>query len=294
MGMDRRTELRDFLISRRAKITPVQAGLTAYGDNRRVPGLRREEVAMLAGLSVDYYTRLERGNARGASDAVLDSLARALRLDEAERAHLFDLARAASTTAPRKQRPAKVQVRPVVRQILDSMTIPAYVRNRRMDILAVNTLGQAVFSTIFAGPARPVNVARFVFLDPAAPAFYDDWEWMVDVTVAVLRTEVGRSPYDKALMGLIGELSTHSAAFRARWAAHDVRFHRTGAKTLHHPVVGELTLSFEAMELSAETDLVLLAYTAEAGSPSADALSLLASWSATTEQEPTASNAEHA
>ena len=212
-GMDNRSEIRDFLTSRRARITPEQAGLPAWGGSRRVAGLRREEVALLAGLSVDYYTRLERGNARGASDAVLDALARALQLDEAERAHLFDLVRAANAhpAARAPRRPARQQVRPAVQRILDSMTTtPAYVRNGRLDILAANRLGRALYSPVFDSPAQPANPARFLFLDPRGPEFYVDWERQAHDTVAMLRSEAGRNPHDRALSGLIGELSTRS------------------------------------------------------------------------------------
>ena len=281
--MDSRTEIRDFLTSRRAKITPEQAGLPAYGANRRVAGLRREEVALLAGVSVDYYTRLERGNLGGVSDSVLESLARALQLDEAERAHLFDLARTANTTpgtARSRRRPIQ-QVRPGVQRILDAMTMaPAYVRNGRLDVLAANQLGRAVFAPLFDTSARTPNIARFIFLEPAAQDFYVEWESLAGDTVALLRAEAGRDPYDRALSDLIGELSTRSDTFRTWWAAHNVRLHRTGTKHLHHPVVGELTLAFESMELTADQGLRLNAYSAEPGSPSQDALHLLASWSA--------------
>jgi transcriptional regulator with XRE-family HTH domain len=283
--MDARTEFHDFLASRRSKITPEQAGLPIYGANRRVTGLRREEVAMLAGVSVDYYVRLERGNARGVSDTVLEAVARALQLDEAERAHLFDLAQAVNTTARTPQRTPKPQVRPSIQRILDSMiTTPAYVRNRRLDVLASNQLGRALIAPVFADRNRPTNLARFMFLDPVAPEYYLDWEHMAGDTVAILRTEAGIDPHDKALQDLVGELSTRSELFRTRWAAHNVRFHRTGIKHLRHPVVGELTLSFDALELPADTGLTLIAYSAEPASPSQDALSLLASWAATADQ----------
>jgi len=285
VGMERRTELRDFLISRRATITPGQAGLTAFGGNRRVPGLRREELAMLAGVSVAYYTRRERGAVRGPSDSVLESVARALKLDDIEREHLFALARGGTVSAPRRRRAAKAQVRPAVHQILDAVTVPAYVRNHRMDLLAANQLARALFAPIFAQVAQPANVARFVFLDPAAPDFYGGWDAMADVVVALLRAESGRVPNDRELMELIGELSTRSHHFRTRWATHDVRSHRSGAKTLHHPVVGDLSLFCEAMDLTADPGLSFIAYAVEPGSPSADALNLLASWSATG-QEP--------
>jgi transcriptional regulator with XRE-family HTH domain len=282
--MDNGNEMRDFLVSRRARITPEQAGLPAYGGNRRVAGLRREEVALLAGVSVDYYTRLERGRAAGASDSVLEGIARALQLDEAERAHLFDLARAAAGPAvPRApRRPAPQQVRPSVRRILDSMTMtPAYVRNARLDILAANQLGAALFAPVLSSPAQPVNNARFLFLDPAAPDFYSDWERQAQDVVAMLRAEAGRSPHDKDLSNLIGELSTRSEKFRVWWAAHNVRFHRTGIKRFRHPVVGDLTLTYEALDLAADSGLRISAYTAEPGTPSDDALKVLASWAAT-------------
>jgi transcriptional regulator with XRE-family HTH domain len=285
--MDNGNEMRDFLVSRRARITPEQAGLPAYGGNRRVAGLRREEVALLAGVSIDYYTRLERGRALGASDSVLEGIARALHLDEAERAHLFDLARVASApAAPRfPRRPGRQQVRTSVRRILDSMAgTPAYVRNARLDILAANRLGSALFAPILGSPARPANNARFLFLDPAAREFYADWERQAQDVVAMLRTEAGRSPHDKALSNLIGELSTRSENFRIWWAAHNVRFHRTGVKRFHHPAVGDLTLTFEALDLAADTGLRISAYTAEPGTPSDDALKLLDSWAATLDQ----------
>jgi transcriptional regulator with XRE-family HTH domain len=283
--MDSRNEIRDFLISRRARITPEQAGLPVYGGNRRVSGLRREEVAMLAGVSVDYYIRLERGNARGVSDSVLENLARALRLDEAERAHLYNLVRAASG-APRPARPARQQVRPALQRLLDSMTMaPAYVRNGRLDILAANRLGRAVFAPFFDSPARPTNTARFIFLDPAAPDFYLEWDRHASDTVALLRAEAGRSPADRALSDLIGELSTRSELFRTRWADHNVREHRAGIKHFHHPVVGDLTLAYESLRLVADPGLVLNGYSAELGSPAQDALNLLASWAATADRE---------
>jgi hypothetical protein len=285
--MDSGNEMRDFLVSRRARITPDQAGLPAYGGNRRVAGLRREEVALLAGVSIDYYTRLERGRAHGVSDSVLEGIARALHLDEAERAHLFDLARAAvGPTAPRApRRPASQQVRPSVQRILDSMTTtPAYVRNARLDILAANPLGKALFAPILSSAAQPANNARFLFLDPAAREFYADWERQAQDVVAMLRTEAGHNPHDKGLSNLIGELSTCSENFRTWWAAHNVRFHRTGVKRFHHPAVGDLTLTYEALDLAADSGLRISAYTAEPGTASDDALKLLATWAATLDQ----------
>ena len=288
MSVDTRSEIREFLTSRRARITPAQAGLRVYGDNRRVPGLRREEVALLAGVSVDYYTRLERGNMNGVSESVLEALARALQLDEAERAHLFDLARAAHTTTPAR-RPTRQRVRPNVQRILDALTgAPAYVRNGRGDILAANRLGYALFSEMYVGPTRPANTARFVFLDARAPNFFVDWERVANDVVAALRSEAGRDPYDRSLSDLVGELSTQSETFRTPWAAHNVRFHDTGVKRIHHPVVGDLILTYETMELSVDAGLTVAVYTAEPGSRSEEALNLLASWAATPDQAETA------
>lgn len=283
--MDNRTEIREFLRTRRAKITPQQAGLSAYGGNRRVPGLRREEVAMLAGVSVDYYVRLERGDLTGASDSVLEALARALQLDEAERAHLFDLAHAANASGRTRRRAAPKRVRASVQRILDAINAPAWVRNGRADVVAMNSLGRALYAPVLDSPARPANTARFTFLDPRANEFYADWERTASDMVAVLRAEAGRNPYDRALSDLVGELSTRSEEFRTRWAAHNVLFHRTGFKQLHHPVVGDLDLTYEALELPSDPGLTLLVYTAEPDTPTQDALNLLASWAATLEQE---------
>jgi transcriptional regulator with XRE-family HTH domain len=280
--VDNRTEVREFLTTRRAKITPDRAGVPLYGQRRRVPGLRREEVAQLAGLSTDYYTRLEKGNLRGASDSVLEAIARALQLDEAEHAHLFDLARAARAGAREPRRRARAeQVRPSIQHMLDSMgTAAAVVSNGRLDVVAVNPLGRAVFSSALDSRERPANLARFCFLDPRSGEFYSDWQAVADATVAILRTEAGRDPYNRALTDLVGELATRSEAFRSRWAAHDVRLHLTGAKQFAHPVVGELDLTFNTMALPADPGLTLAVYTAEPASASAEKLALLASWAA--------------
>jgi transcriptional regulator with XRE-family HTH domain len=283
--MDNRAQIREFLISRRERISPAQAGLPAYGGNRRVKGLRREEVSLLAGVSIDYYVRMERGNLAGASSAVLDGIANALQLDEAERAHLFDLARATQPSPPRQRRTKTSGVTGGIQQILDAITdAPAWVRNARHDMLAANRMARALYAPLFADPRRPVNNARFIYLDPAARDFFTDWERSADDIAAMLRSEAGRNPRDKQLIELIGELSTRSEEFRARWAAHNVRFHRTGHKRLHHPVVGPLDLDFEAVEFPAHPGLTLLVYTAAAGSPAADNLKLLASWAATADQ----------
>ncbi len=289
--MDTSNELSQFLSSRRAKVTPEQAGLPNYG-RRQVPGLRREEVASLAGVSVEYYKRLERGNATGASESVLDGIADALQLDDAERTHLFDLARAAAPTpARRRQRPAQQAVRPQVQQILDTITSPATVSNMRGDYLAANALGRALYAPLFESREQPPNSARFTFLDPAAQEFFVEWEKAAKDLVAALRHQAGHNPYDRALSDLVGELSTRSEPFRKWWAAHNVRYHQTGTKRLRHPVVGELTLSYEVMELTADSGLRLAVFQAEPGSRSQDALALLASWAATPQPDPAADEA---
>jgi transcriptional regulator with XRE-family HTH domain len=284
--MDNRAQVREFLTSRRERISPAQAGLPAYGGgNRRVKGLRREEVALLAGVSIDYYVRMERGNLTGASDSVLDGVANALQLDEAERAHLFDLASASQPASPRQRRTKTSGVTAGIQQILDAMSdAPAWVRNARHDMLAANQLARALYAPVLADPRRPANNARFVYLDPAAREFFADWDRAADDIAAMLRSEAGSNPHDKQLIELIGELSTQSKEFRTRWAAHNVRFHRTGHKRIHHPVVGTLDLDFEAMEFPAHPGLTLLAYTAAAATPTADSLKMLASWAATAEQ----------
>jgi MmyB-like transcription regulator ligand binding domain len=213
---------------------------------------------------------------------VLEGITRALQLDEAERAHLLDLVRTIATTAAPRRRPTTERVRLSVQQILDSMTgIPAYVRNGRLDLLAANQLGHALYSDVFADPIQPANTARFMFLNPRAVEFFVDWDRIAHDAVAILRAEAGRDPHDKRLSDLIGELSTRSDEFRVRWAAHNVKFHRTGVKRFHHPVVGDLTLTFEALDLPADPGQRMLVYTAEPGSPSHDALNLLASWTST-------------
>ena len=285
--MDAKSEIREFLTSRRARLTPEQAGLPIFGTGaRRVQGLRREEVALLAGVSVDYYTRLERGNVTGVSETVLEALARALRLDETERRHLHDLARATHVATPRRRRRPRHQLRPAVQQLLDAMTtVPAFVRNGRLDILGVNSLGRALYSQHFDSHAQPTNTARFIFLDDRSASFYSDWDTVAADVVAILRAEAGRDPYDRELSDLVGELSTRSELFRTLWAAHNVRTHDTGVKRMQHPLVGELVLSYESMELVADPGLSMWVYSAEPASKSQQALNLLASWSATPVEE---------
>ncbi|WP_153034030.1 helix-turn-helix transcriptional regulator [Amycolatopsis sp. YIM 10] len=287
--MDNRDEVREFLTSRRAKITPEQAGLPS-GTRRRVPGLRRSEVAALADMSVEYYAKLERGTLAGVSPAVLEAVATALQLDEAERAHLLHLAQAAdgsdTLTRPRRRSSRPWTPRGSLQWTLDAITAgPAFVRNGRMDLLAANQLARAFYSDVYDSPRNQLNLARFNFLDPASHRFYPDWDQAADISVSILRTEAGRDPHDKALHDLVGELSTRSDEFRTRWGAHNVRHHGTGTKRFHHHAVGELTIAYEGLEMAAEPGLTLTIYTAEPGSPSAEGLRLLASWAATREAE---------
>jgi len=283
--MDNKAEVREFLMTRRARVSPEAVGI-ASGSNRRVAGLRRSEVAMLAGVSVEYYAKLERGAIAGASASVLDAVSRALQLDDTERAHLLDLARAADGI-PTSGRPRRRTTRPgppraslewAIAAITDGVAV---VRNPRQEIVAVNELGRAFYSPVIGDGGRTPNLARFQFLDPAARDFYPDWELFAQMCVGIMRAEAGRDPHDKGLQDLVGELSTQSETFRALWAAHNVRTHGTGTKRFVHPVVGELTLAYEELALTAEPGTVMLIYTAEPGSPSAERLRLLASWAAT-------------
>ena len=275
-------EIREFLTTRRAKITPERAGLPTFGRHRRVSGLRREEVALVAGISVEYYTRLERGNAGGVSDEVLHAVSGALQLDDAERAHLLDLVRAANHERTPRRNATPQRVRPGIARIVDAMSgVAAFVQNGRGDIVYANALATAIYSDVYRDPIRPPNTARFLFLDPRARTFYVDWETVANETVAVLRGAAGRNPYDRALSDLVGLLSTRSDEFRVRWASHDVRFHRSGTKRLNHSLVGDLTVGYELMELPADPGLTLVTYSAEPGSPSEAALRELAGWSAT-------------
>jgi transcriptional regulator with XRE-family HTH domain len=292
--MDRSSEIREFLRTRRARITPGQAGLTPHGGARRVPGLRREEVAQLAGVSVDYYIRLERGRTQGVSETVLEAVARALHLDEAERAHLFDLAQPTATTRARRRRPlAPQRVHPVLYRTLDSLSVPAVVQGRRTDVLAANRLAHAVYTDFEARPRRERNFARFVFLDEAARALYADWEKVAGDCLAMLRLYAGRHPDDPQLTELIGELSLHSDTFRRMWADHDVQAHTTGTKRLHHPLVGDLTLDYLVLTVEGDPEQTLTIYTPEPASPSAEALALLASWTGTSASRPQAPEETH-
>lgn len=281
--MDNPSEVRDFLTTRRARLTPERAGIIG-GGRRRVPGLRREEVSMLAGVSVDYYAKMERGDLSGVSPEVLASLVRALQLDDAESAHLHDLARAAAPGGPaRRRRPQPDSpIRPTLQRFLDTVTgTPTYVTNPRKDLLAANALGAAMLAPVLDDPAAGGNNARFTFLSPAARTYYPDWEAGARSIVATLRIACGETPHDRNLTGLVGELVARSDDFRIMWAQHDVRFHRSGAKRIHHPLVGDLQFDYEAFDLPGSAGLVMYACTVEPGSSSAERLQLLASLSAT-------------
>ncbi|MEY9967669.1 transcriptional regulator with XRE-family HTH domain [Streptacidiphilus sp. MAP12-16] len=292
--MDRSTEIREFLRTRRARITPEMAGLAPHPGARRVPGLRREEVAQLAGVSVDYYVQLERGRTHGVSETVLEAVALALQLDDTERAHLFDLAQPTAARARRKRPLSPQRVRPVLYRALDSLSVPALVQGRRMDILAANRLGSALFTDFQARPHRERNFARFVFLDDAARTLYADWERAAGDCVATLRLYAGRHPDDPQLTELIGELSLNSDTFRRMWADHDVLAHTAGTKRLHHPIVGDLTLDYVVLAVEGDPDQTLVILTPEPASPSAEALGILASWTGTSATGPhAASNETH-
>jgi transcriptional regulator with XRE-family HTH domain len=278
-------EIQRFLTTRRARISPAQAGLPDGGGRRRVQGLRREEVALLAGISAEYYIQLERGNVRGVSDDVIEAVARALQLNDVERTHLFDLVHAAKQRPARRGQPPQ-QLRPTVQRVLDTITdAAAFVRNGRLDILSANRLGYALYADAFANPERPTNLARFVFLDPRSRTFYGNWHEIADASVGSLRAEAGRDPYDRALTDLVGELSMRSDDFRIRWGTHDVRLYAAGTQPFHHTLVGDLTLAYEAFEPVADLGLTMIVYAAEPDSPSHDALQRLAHSGAKTHTE---------
>jgi hypothetical protein len=283
--VNNRAEVREFLTSRRAKVAPQQAGLPDTG-RRRVPGLRRGEVAALAGVSVEYYAKLERGSIGGVSALVLDALARALQLDDAERAHLFHLAHAADGTSagmrPRRRPGTRWTPRPALQWVLDGINPPAIIRNGRMDLLATNHLGRAMHASLYdSEPGDVPNFARYTFLDDDSHRFYPDWDTAADTCVAILRTEAGRDPHDKDLHDLVGELSTRSEQFRRRWGSHDVRLHGAGTKHFYHTVVGNLELAYESVDMISDPGLTMTIYVAEPASSTAHALDLLASWAET-------------
>lgn len=286
---DPRAQIKEFLTSRRARVTPEMVGLPVVGTSRRVPGLRREEVALLAGVSVDYYTRLERGSLAGASAEVLEALASALLLDDAEREHLLDLARAVSPTGRPRRRPRagrRSAIRPGTHWILEAMEVPAIVRDALGRCLAANTIARALYAPLFVDPIPEIadaapSLTRFMFLDPPAHDFFPHWDTGAEDSVAMLRLASGADPTDPALTALVGELSTRSRDFARLWARHDVRYICRGAKVIHHPVVGEMTLAYEPAAMASSPGLTLVSYAAEPASPSEEALRLLSSWAAT-------------
>jgi transcriptional regulator with XRE-family HTH domain len=277
--VDLRTEVRQFLRSRRARIAPQAAGLPSHAGTRRVEGLRREEVAVLAGISIEYYVRIERGNIAGTSERVLDALATALQLDDAERDHLFGLARRSAASGGRDHSTPSANVRPALQQVLDAITgAPALIRNGRHDVLAMNHLARALFAPVLADARRPVNLARFVYLHPREAAmFFVEYHQVARNCAAVLRMQTGRHPDDDELRALVNELYAQSDAFRQQWASQDVRLHGHGSKQIDHPVVGRLDLDFESLDLATDPDLHVNVYTAPAGSSTSDKLVLLAS-----------------
>lgn len=284
--MDTGTEASDFLRTRRARISPEAVGLTHSATGRRVKGLRREEVATLAGVSAEYYNRMERGKLAGVSESVLYAVARALQLDESEEQHLFDLARAANaehalTRPAPKRTPARFRASTRVQRILDGMTdLPAYARNGRTDIISMNQLGAALMPGLVPNGKEPANIARYLFLDPASQEFYGDWERVARDMVAAFRIEAGRTPFDRALTDLVGELTTRSDPFRTWWASHNVRLHTSATKTLHNPTVGEVEVTGEALTLASEPDVTIITYVTEPASVSEERMRVLASWAA--------------
>ncbi len=289
--MDNRAEIGEFLTSRRARLNPADVGLPDVGQ-RRVPGLRRNEVATLAGVSIEYYAKIERGTATGVSPSVLDAIARALRLNDEEQTHLFHLAQAVEGTSamlrPRRRPSRAWTPRPSLQWVLDTITGgPAIVRSGRMDLLAANPLGRAMHSSLYERTTSgPPNFARYIFLDEDSRRFFPDWDGAADTTVAIMRTEAGRDPHDKRMHDLVGELSTLSSEFRRRWSSHDVRLLGAGTKRFHHTAVGVLELAYESVDMISEPGFTLTIYAAEPGSRTAEALALLASWAATASPVP--------
>jgi DNA-binding XRE family transcriptional regulator len=287
--MDPRDELRDFLLTRRARLTPARAGITSFGP-RRVAGLRREEVAQLAGVSTDYYTRLEKGKVGNPSDSVLEAVSRVLELDQAEHTHLLDLVRAgARPSGPMSRpRPGGAAPRPSLQWMVDAMSdAAAMVVGPFLDVVAMNHLARALYAPMLDGAGDDrLNFARFAFLDPAAHDLYPDWDGAARVAVAQLRLAAGKHPRSRVLSALVGELATQSAEFRTLWARHEVRLHFAGTKSFDHPAVGALELSYHSVELPSDPGHTLTIYNAVPATPSADALRLLSAWGASREPGP--------
>jgi transcriptional regulator with XRE-family HTH domain len=287
--MEKRAELTEFLRTRRARLQPEDVGLRPFGGRRRVPGLRREELAQLAGVSVDYYVRLEQGRTQNVSEEVLDAVAQALRLDDDERDHLRNLAKPGRA---RRRPPARVErVRPGLQRLLEMAEgIPAYIVGRRCDVLAWNRMAAATFTDFGALSPADRNWGRLIFLNEDVQALFDDWTIKARETVAFLRLRAGEFPDDPELAALVGELSVKSEDFRRWWADHNVKDKNFGSKKLHHPLVGELTLEYETFRATDNSDQVLVTYTAEADSASEAALRLLGSWGLSTKENESASD----
>ncbi|SKF99203.1 putative DNA-binding protein [Mycobacteroides abscessus subsp. massiliense] len=281
--MDIAKDIREFLMTRRARLRPEDAGLP-FGHRRRVPGLRREEVAQLSGVSTEYYTKIERGKLAGVSDEVLNAVARALRLTDDETAHFFNLARAAAATriGAATRRTNQHTVPDGMQALMDSMhDAPAIVMTGCLDILAANPLGRALYAPVFERATGIPNLAPFIFFAPAADHLFPQWKATADEAVGLLRAEAARSPQSPAITQIVGELATRSDEFRTRWAAHNVTAHRHGTKRFRHPAVGELTLTYNVLGVTAATGLSLVGYTAEPNSQSAQAIQILGSWAVT-------------
>lgn len=284
--MPNNKDVSEFLTSLRAALTPEKAGLTFFVGERRVPGLRREEAAQLSGVSTAYYTRMERGDLSGVSESVLHALARGLQLDEAQVAHLFDLAKHASGSRQPRQANVDGQMTARVGQLIEAMgNVPAIAMNRLSEPVGSNALGRALFPDLFPQGRQPVNHSRYLFLDPSSKLFYPDWETSARDVVSSLRLLVGQSQGDQALLGLVAELADGSADFRKWWGSHTVRIHSAGAKRINHPVVGELTVNYEALQVTSVPGVRLVTYLAEPGTSSADALDMLRSWSVSFEKQ---------
>jgi len=278
--MDPRSEISSFLTSRRANLTPEQAGVPLYSGKRRVPGLRREEVAQLAGVSTDYYARLERGKVSGASREVIEAIARVLQLNDDERDHLLNLVQLTQHRPTRNRKSRRNTVRPGIQRVLDSIDTPAFVQNARLDRLASNRIGRALYSLPEDGSKDQYNYAHYLFLNPEAADFHRDFDTAKHNVVALLHAATARDPHDSELINIVGTLSTQSDEFRTSWADHDVFRYRSGAKLLTHSIVGDLEFGYESFELSTDPGLVMLVYTVEPGSPTAEAMSILGSWTA--------------
>lgn len=274
--MDRRSELSDFLRSRRARRQPEDLGLTPVGGRRRVPGLRREELAQAAALSVDYYVRLEQGRLRNPSAEVVNAVATALALDPAERRYLHNLAR--------PQCPTEVTASPAVRTtlqtLLDNTQVPAAIYSRLGQVHAWNPLLAALVTDFGALPPEERNMARLVFLNDEVAARFVDWEAKARDLVSLLRMEASRTPCDERLTTLIGELSVRSPEFARLWASHPVREKVRGGHRYRHPIVGEFYLRYEVFHAPDASGLTFVAQVADPGSPDEEALRLLASWTA--------------